>query len=109
MSINLKSRTAHLLSESRLSYLLLIAAIFTVIASGVLMFRLTDGFSESISVSGSHGGAIAVLLAGVMLLAANFAYQIVMRLTIPYSRKMLVGFVIGQTLYSMFMLLYRAG
>jgi hypothetical protein len=44
-----------------------------------------------------------VLFAAVMLIVANFVYQLIIKFEIPFSRPMLIGYVVCEVLYSGFL------
>lgn len=94
----------NLFSDKSLPVLLLCSAMFGVIAGAVMIYRFTDGFSQPLLETDSGVTAFVVLFAGVMLFFANFTYQLVIKLAIPFSRPMLIGFVICEFAYSIFML-----
>jgi multisubunit Na+/H+ antiporter MnhG subunit len=91
------------LTDECLSLVLLCSAVLMFIAAATLLYRFSDGFSESLLETESGKIALAVLFAAVMLIAANFVYQLVIKFAIPFSRPMLIGYVACEVLYSGFM------
>lgn len=96
------------LTDDRLSLLLLCSAIMTFLAAATVLYRFSDGFSESLLETESGKVALAVLFAAVMLIAANFVYQLIIKNKIPFSRPMMVGYVVCEVLYSGFMFALHA-
>jgi hypothetical protein len=94
-------------SDKSLPLLLLLSALFNIISGIVLLARFTDDFSQPLLDADSGKTAFAVLFAAVMLFFANFTYQLVIKQGIPFSRPMLVGFVVCEIAYSGFMLALR--
>lgn len=91
------------LTDDRLSRLLLCSAVLMFLAASTLLYRFSDGFSESLLETEAGKIALVVLLAAVMLIAANFVYQLIIKFAIPFSRPMLIGYVACEVLYSGFM------
>ncbi|MGQ9806476.1 MAG: hypothetical protein ACUVRP_10435 [Chlorobiales bacterium] len=95
------------LTDDRLSHLLLGSALLIFIAATTVLYRFSDGFSESLLDTETGKIALVVLLAAVLLLAANFVYQLIIKFAIPFSRPMLIGYVVCEVLYSGFMFALR--
>ncbi|MCS6990145.1 MAG: hypothetical protein NZM06_11585 [Chloroherpetonaceae bacterium] len=95
------------LTNDRLSQLLLGSACLTCVASLVFLFRASAGFSESLLESASGVKAIAALVAALLLIAANFVYQLIIKLGIPFSRPMLLGFIAFEVFYSGFLFAWQ--
>ncbi len=93
----------NLLTDDRLSLLLLGSAVLMFLAATTVLYRFSDGFSESLLETEKGKIALAVLFAAVMLIAANFVYQLIIKFAIPFSRPMLMGYVACEMLYSGFM------
>ncbi len=85
------------------SYLLLGSALFNFISALVLLYSVTDGFSTGIPHTREGSSVIAVTFASALLVAANFVYQLVLRMNIPFSSAMLIGFVTSEVLFSLFL------
>ncbi len=91
------------LTDDRLSLLLLCSTVLMFIASVTVLYRFSDGFSQSLLETESGKIALAVLFAAVMLIVANFVYQLIIKFSIPFSRPMLIGYVVCEVLYSGFL------
>ncbi len=91
------------LTDKRLSLLLLSSAGLLSIASMTVLYRFSKGFSESLLETESGKIALAALWPAVMLTAANFVYQLIIRSSMPFSRRMLIGYVVCEVLYSCFL------
>lgn len=96
------------LTDERLSLLLICSATLMFIAATTVLYRFSNGFSESPLETESGKIALAALFAAVMLIAANFVYQLVIKFAIPFSRPMLIGYVACEALYSGFMFALQA-
>ncbi len=72
-------------------------------AAATLLYRFSNGFSESLMETETGKIVLVVLFAALMLIAANFVYQLIIRFAIPFSRPMLIGYVVCEMLYSGFM------
>jgi hypothetical protein len=86
-----------------LSLLLLCSAVLMFLAAITVLYRFSNGFSESLLETEPGKIALVVLFAAVMLIVANFVYQLVIKFSIPFSRPMLIGYVVCEVLYSGFL------
>lgn len=91
------------LTDERLSLLLLCSTVLMFIAATTLLYRFSNGFSESLLETEAGKIALVVLFAALMLIAANFVYQLIIKFAIPFSRPMLMGYVAFEVFYSGFM------
>lgn len=85
------------------SYLLLCSAFINFISALALLHAATDGFQVSIPATREGSVVFAVTFASAMLVAANFVYQLVLKMNIPFSSTMLIGFVASELLFSAFL------
>ena len=91
------------LTNDRLSLVLLCSAVLMFIAAATVLYRFSNSFSESLLETESGKTALVVLFAAVMLIVANFVYQLIIKFEIPFSRPMLIGYVVCEVLYSGFL------
>ena len=87
-----------------LSYLLLASSAFNFAAALVALWNATGGFALPLPVTGERSKITLTIFTSGLLIAANLTYQLVLRKGIPFSEKMLVGFVVGEILFSWFVL-----
>lgn len=100
----MKPETPFQKKELRLfSYLLLGSALVNFVSALALLHAATDGFQASIPATREGSAVFAATFASAMLVAANFVYQLVLKMNIPFSSIMLVGFVAGELLFSVFL------
>ncbi len=85
------------------SYLLLGSALFNFASALVLLYSATDGFSAGIPHTREGSSVIAATFASALLVVANLVYQLVLRMNIPFSSTMLIGFVASEVLFSLFL------
>jgi hypothetical protein len=98
-------------SEKRtvlLSYLLLASSAFNFAAALIAVWNATGGFELPLPVTGESSKITLTIFTSGLLIAANLTYQLVLRKGIPFSEKMLVGFVVGEILFSWFVLTLKA-
>ncbi len=101
MMNNDASATKRLLA---LTYLLLASSAFNFAAAMMALWNATSGFDAPLPTTGESSKITLCVFTSGLLIAANFTYQLVIRKGIPFSEKMLLGFVVGEVLFSWFVL-----
>lgn len=99
----LSDNSPHSRWESLLSGLLWGAAIFNFASALALLHGATEGFSTALPTTQAGASVVGATFAATMLLAGNLVYQLVLQMKIPFSVKMLLGFVVFEVLFSLFL------
>ncbi|MCS7013373.1 MAG: hypothetical protein RMI34_06430 [Chloroherpetonaceae bacterium] len=96
----LPSRQRHLSQWSRLLWL---SAVINFVSALMLLHRATDGFSTALPTTQAGSSIVGATFAATMLLIANLVYQLMLQRNIPFSIKMLIGFIFCEMLFSLFL------